>query len=93
MASRLVVIIDGVPLPEPEAREFWARFSAHMEQHRGDLAGFARSEGLARVQPELHAGEPVLIASRTGTQSTYAPAPKRPGDGQSPSKPKGRKRP
>jgi hypothetical protein len=53
-----------------------------MEAHPSDLAGFARSEGLASVFPEVHAGGPVLVASRTASQRPYAVAPKRQGKGR-----------
>ncbi len=69
------VLIDGVPLADPDARGVWQRFSAWMEEHPSDLAGFARAEGFASVHPELHGGEPVLVASRTLPQRPYATAP------------------
>jgi len=67
----LRVLIDGKPLPEDDARAFWQRFSEWMDAHRGDLAGFAHREGLASVHPELDAGHPVLVASRTAPQRPY----------------------
>src|SRR5579884_1673425 len=75
--TALRVLVDQVPLPDDEARPFWRRFSAWMEEHPGDLAGFAASEGLASVHPEVHDGHPVLVASRTAAQRPYAPAPTR----------------
>ena len=75
--SFLSVVLDGKPLPAEEGIAFWKRFSAWMEEHPGDLGGFARSEGLASVQPEMHDGAPVLIASHTGVQGEYTTAPKR----------------
>ncbi|HTB75217.1 MAG TPA: hypothetical protein VK762_18335 [Polyangiaceae bacterium] len=71
----LRVLIDGRPLPEPEARALWQRFSAWMEAHSGDLGGFARTEGFASVHPELHGGEPVLVASLSAPQRPYTSAP------------------
>ena len=71
----LSAFIDGTALAEPDARALWQRFSAWMEEHAGDLAGFARAEGFASVHPELHDGEPVLVASRTAPQRPYASAP------------------
>jgi hypothetical protein len=73
----LEVVLDGVPLPGDEARAFWRRFSEWMDERAGDLAGFAKAEGLASVRPELHDGSPVLIASRTAAQVPYAPAAKK----------------
>jgi hypothetical protein len=70
----LLAFVDGTPLAEPEARALWQRFSAWMEEHTGDLAGFARVEGFSSVHPELHGGEPVLVASRTAPQRPYASA-------------------
>ena len=77
-SGRLRVTVDGKPLPEDEARAFWHRFSAWMEEHAGDLAGFARTEGIASVHPEMHGGAPVLVASRTAPQKAYTTAPKKP---------------
>ncbi len=76
--GELRVVVDGAPLAEEAAREFWRRFSDWMEQHVGDLAGFAAAEGLASVKPEVHGGRPVLVASRTAPQSPYTTAVKRP---------------
>jgi hypothetical protein len=64
-------------MAEEEARAFWGRFSAHMEAHRGDLAGFARAEGLSSVHPEVRDGVPLLVASRSAPQRGYASAPVR----------------
>jgi len=82
--SLLGVLVDGEALPNEEAIAFWKRFSAWMEEHPGDLGGFARSEGLASVNPEMHGGAPVLVASHTGAQRAYTTAPKRPASGGSP---------
>jgi hypothetical protein len=79
--SDLRVLLDGAPMPARQAALFWGRFSAWMEAHPSDLAGFAHSEGLASVHPEVHAGGPVLVASRTASQRPYAVAPKRQGKG------------
>jgi hypothetical protein len=72
----LRVIVDGEEMPDADARAFWQRFSAHMEANKGDLAGFAKSEGLASVVPETGRGGAVLRASRTAPQPTYANAAK-----------------
>jgi len=76
-APDLKVVVDGKPLLAGEAAALWRRFSAWMEAHTGDLGGFAASEGFATVHPEIHDGTPVLIASRSGTQDAYAPAPRK----------------
>jgi hypothetical protein len=70
----LRVLVDGAPMADEAGRAFWQRFSAWMEEHHGDLGGFAKAEGLASVRPEMHAGEPVLVASRTVGQAAYASA-------------------
>jgi hypothetical protein len=75
--TALRVRVDGVPLPDSEARAMWHRFSVWMEDHVGDLAGFARAEGLASVHPEMHDGVPVLVASHSAPQQPYASAPKK----------------
>jgi hypothetical protein len=71
---RLSVLVDGAPMPEPEALAFWERFSAWMEEHRGDLAGFAAQEGFASVHPGVDGDRPVLRASKSAQQRPYAPA-------------------
>jgi hypothetical protein len=70
----LRVLIDGVPMAEAEGRALWQRFSAWMEEHRGDLGGFACAEGFESVHPELHGGEPVLVASHIAAQRPYTTA-------------------
>ncbi len=72
--SNLAVLVDGVPLPPEEARELWQRFSDWMEEHRGDLAGFAAHEGYASVFPGVDQGRPVLLASKSAPQRPYGPA-------------------
>lgn len=76
-APLLAVFVDGAPLPEPEARALWARFSAHMDLHKGDLAGFALAEGFASVHPESRRGQAVLVASRSSMQRAYGTEPER----------------
>jgi hypothetical protein len=67
----LAVLVDGVPLPDDEARALWTRFSEHMDEHRGDMAGFAKLCGYVSVAPEVRRGQPVLVV-----QTTNAPAAK-----------------
>jgi hypothetical protein len=77
---RLAVFVDGTPIPETEAVAMWDRFSLWMEEHRGDLAGFAAQEGFASVHPGVDGDRPVLRASRSEVQRPYGPAkPGRPG--------------
>jgi hypothetical protein len=89
----LRVLIDGSAMPDDESRALWGRFSAWMEEHKGDLAGFAKAEGFASVHPELHGGEPVLVVSRTSPQKPYTSAVSRrvgaPGSG--PKRPRSRR--
>jgi hypothetical protein len=75
--TTLKVLVDGEPMEAGEGVAFWKRFSTWMDDHPGDLAGFAKSEGLSSVAPEMHGGAPVLVASRSGAQKPYASAPKR----------------
>jgi hypothetical protein len=70
---RLSVLVDGAPMAEPEALAFWERFSTWMEEHRGDLAGFAAQEGFASVHPGVDGDRPVLRVSKTAGQRPYAP--------------------
>jgi hypothetical protein len=84
--TALRVFVDGVALSDEDARSLWRRFSAWMDAHVGDLAGFARAEGFASLHPEMHAGSPVLVASRTAPQRPYAVARKK----EAPNAPKGR---
>ena len=73
----LRVLVDGVALPDAEAVAFWRRFSVWMDAHPGDLGGFAKTESLSSVQPEMHDGTPVLVASRSAPQAPYRSAPKK----------------
>ena len=71
--KKLAALVDGTPLSEEEAHALWDRFSLWMEEHRGDLAGFAAQEGFASIQPGVDGDRPVLRASRTAAQKPYAP--------------------
>ena len=71
---RLVVLIDGAPLPEEEARALWKRFSEHMDANQGDLAGFARQNDFESVSPEYRAGQAVLVV-RTKEAQAREPNP------------------
>ncbi len=63
--------LDGALLAEADAREFWKRFSEHMEANKGDLAGFAAKEGLASVRPSIEGGAAVLVGSHAEAQVPY----------------------
>jgi hypothetical protein len=78
--KRLGVLVDGTPLPEEQAHALWDRFSTWMEEHRGDLAGFAAQEGFLSVHPGVDGDRPVLRASKSAAQRPYAPV--RGGDDQ-----------
>jgi hypothetical protein len=71
MAQSLAAFLDGQPLPEADARALWERFSAYMDEHKGDLRGFATAEGYASVRPETRKGQAVLVLSRTAPQAPY----------------------
>ena len=62
--ARLAVEIDGAALSDDEARAIWEAFSAWMDDHRGDMAGFARERGYASVEPTYRRGRAVLIVRR-----------------------------
>lgn len=69
----LAVKVDGTALPDDEARAMWERFSDWMEEHRGDLAGFAKQEGFVSAHPGVDNGKPILLLSRETAQRPYAP--------------------
>ena len=92
--SRLAVLVDGVALPEEEARDLWTKFSQHMDENQGDMAGFAKLSGYHRVSPEARNGQAVLVIQTTEGAPTGEPAraagpkPPRPqGQGQNKQKP------
>ena len=61
------MIVDDVPLPEDEARALWTRFSAHMDAHQGDMAGFAKENGWVSAAPEYRKGQAVLVVKTATT--------------------------
>lgn len=73
--ARLAVLLDGAPLAEEEARALWTGFSAHMDEHRGDMAGFAKLRGYHEVRPEYQKGQAVLIVSTTAEAAAKAAPP------------------
>ncbi|MCC6555003.1 MAG: hypothetical protein IT372_18700 [Polyangiaceae bacterium] len=75
-ASRLAATVDGAALPDDEARALWTDFSRHMDEHRGDMAGFAKLRGWSSVTPTHQGGRAVLVA-RT-QEGPPAPAPRPP---------------
>jgi hypothetical protein len=74
-AGRLVALVDGAPLEQAAARALWTEFSAHMDAHQGDFAGFAKKKGWQSVAPEYRQGKAVLVV-KTGA------APAKPGRGE-----------
>jgi hypothetical protein len=72
--GRLVVVRDGVELPEEQARALWRAFSEHMERNEQDLDGFARAHGFVTVKPEHRRGRAVLVV--TTSQSIPPPSAK-----------------
>jgi hypothetical protein len=66
------VLVDDVPLAEDAARALWTEFSAHMDAHQGDTAGFAKKKGWASVVPEFRRGKAVLVV-KTGAPGRDAP--------------------
>ena len=53
--SALAAFVDGAPLAEDAARDLWKRFSEHMGEHKGDIVGFAKTNGFVRVTPSIAA--------------------------------------
>ena len=70
--TALRVVVDGEAMGDAEAIATWQRFSAYMDEHKGDLAGFAKQEGFASIHPAMDKGLPVLVASRSAAQKPYA---------------------
>ncbi|WP_437610338.1 hypothetical protein WMF20_02375 [Sorangium sp. So ce834] len=73
--SNLAASIDGAPLPDEEARDLWTRFSRYMDEHRGDMAGFARENGYVSVTPTFDRGRALLVV-RTTEAPPEKPAPR-----------------
>lgn len=73
--SRLAVLVDGVALPDDEARDLWLKFSQHMDENKSDIAGFAKLCGYTRVSPEARNGQAVLVIQTT--EGAPPPAPPR----------------
>src|SRR5438067_13869193 len=71
-SSRLVVVRDGVELPEEQARALWRAFSEHMDLNEQDLDGFARAHGFVSVRPEHRRGRAELVV--TTSQSIPPPS-------------------
>lgn len=55
--------MDGKALVQAEAEALWHAFSAHMDEHQGDLAGFATARGWASVAPTYRRGTAVLLVT------------------------------
>jgi hypothetical protein len=67
--ARLVALVDNVPLDPEAGRALWTEFSAHMDAHEGDMAGFAKAKGWVSVAPEYRQGKAVLVV-KTGAPIT-----------------------
>lgn len=65
---------DGIDLPKTEALAVWQKFSAWMDAHPGDLAGFAEEIGAKSVRPTLDVRGPVLLISGSEVQQAYGSA-------------------
>ncbi|WP_437327178.1 hypothetical protein [Sorangium sp. So ce381] len=88
--SNLAASIDGAPLADEEARDLWTRFSRYMDEHRGDMAGFARENGYVSVTPTFERGRALLVV-RTTEAPPEKPA-QRPG-GEKPAPRRGGEKP
>ncbi|MRG95192.1 hypothetical protein [Polyangium spumosum] len=60
--GNLAAFVDGVALPDDQARDLWKRFSEWMGEHKGDMAGFGKQNGYTQITPEYRGGRAVLIA-------------------------------
>ena len=76
--SRLAVLVDGAPLDPDASRALWTEFSAHMDEHRGDMAGFAKAKGWHSVAPEYQQGKAVLVVRTSAAAARPAPKPAAP---------------
>jgi hypothetical protein len=81
-SSLLVALIDGAPLPEEEARALWKEFSEHMDEHQGDMAGFAKKKGWVSVAPEYRKGKAVLLVKTTAAPPKGPARPAKPAKGK-----------
>lgn len=57
------MLIDGKALDDEPARALWVEFSAYMDTHESDFAGFAKLKGWHSVKTEHRAGRAVLVVS------------------------------
>lgn len=80
-ASKLACVIDGTALPEVDAKALWKEFSEHMDEKRGDMAGYARKKDWFSVAPEFRDGKAVLVIRTTANARSLPPV-------QAPPKPK-----
>lgn len=75
--SALAALVDGAALSGDAARELWKKFSDYMGEHRGDFAGFAKTNGFVRVAPEYRNGKAVLVAYTKEPVRSSAPSKKK----------------
>ena len=75
--TRLAAEIDAKALGDEEARTLWTEFSAHMDENKGDMAGFAKKKGWQSVAPEYRAGRAVLVAWSGAVPVKKAEPPKK----------------
>jgi hypothetical protein len=98
-ASTLACVIDGVALPEEDAKALWKEFSEHMDEKRGDFAGYAKKKDWFSVLPEYRGGKAVLVIRTTAkarslppVQAPQKPAPQKPRAHQPKPMPKARQK-
>ena len=75
--SKLAVLVDGAALDEEAGRALWVEFSAHMDENKGDMKGFATKKGWQSVAPEFREGKAVLVV-KTGAPVKKAKPPQKP---------------
>jgi hypothetical protein len=89
--SRLSALVDGAALDAEAARALWTEFSAHMDENKGDMQGFARKKGWQSVAPEFRQGKAVLVVQTGAAPKPHTkPASK---GAPGPSKGRGREKP
>ena len=97
-SNRLGATVGGKLLESEQARALWERFSAYMDVHRNDFAGFAKSEGWAHASvgpygtgamltlgndaPKAAATGPAKPQGTGGAKGKGRPAPRGPAGGR-----------
>jgi hypothetical protein len=96
--SLLAVRIDGKELSPEEARALWQEFSAHLDEHTLDFAGFAKKKGWTSIKPEHRDGRALLVVDsgqspkpQPQSRQPQKPLPPKPTQKPQPQKPQPQK--